>query len=297
MWFLCGRIELVRRMMKIVTIKLKDYYIDATDTEKIIIDYILREPKKTVNLTIHELAEMTYSSSSTIIRLCKKCGYEGYRDFSKQLTYEIAVREDYRQKRQLEINKTDGIDDVINKISQNNILSLEESRKTIDSETVTKSIGIIDQAERIFIFGIGASFLVAKDLHMKLARVNKMAHINEDWHTMLLMSKNVSKNDVVIIISYSGKTTEMITCLQVAKENGATIIAITKEEATEISTKADLNMYVPAKEFSFRSGAMSSRIAQLNIVDILYTSYISKKFDGLREVLEKTYIDKDDVYG
>ncbi|WP_278902928.1 MurR/RpiR family transcriptional regulator [Dolosigranulum pigrum] len=278
--------------MEIVTIKLKDFYRNATDTERIIIDYILQKPKKTSTLTIHELAEVTYSSSSTIIRLCKKCGYEGYRDFSKQLTYEIAVREDYREKRQLEINKDDDIDDVINKISQNNILALEELSQTINADTIIRSIDIIDQADRIFIFGMGASFLVAKDLHMKLARVNKMAHINEDWHTMLLMSKNVSKNDVVIIISYSGKTTEMITCLQVAKENGATIIAITKEEATEISTKADLNMYVPAKEFSFRSGAMSSRIAQLNIVDILYTSYISKTFDNFISLIERSYIEK-----
>lgn len=278
--------------MEIVTIKLKDFYRIATDTERIIIDYILQKPKKTSTLTIHELAEVTYSSSSTIIRLCKKCGYEGYRDFSKQLTYEIAVREDYREKRQLEINKDDDIDDVINKISQNNILAIEESSQTINAETIIKSIDIIDQANRIFIFGMGASFLVAKDLHMKLSRVNKMAHINEDWHTMLLMSKNVSKDDVVIIISYSGKTTEMITCLQVAKENGATIIAITKEEATEISTKADLNMYVPANEFSFRSGAMSSRIAQLNIVDILYTSYISKTFDNFISLIERSYIEK-----
>lgn len=95
------------------------------------------------------------------------------------------------------------------------------------------------------------------------------------------------------MISYSGQTEEMITCAEVAKENGATIISITKTEESPINTLADYPIYVSSNEFSFRSGAMSSRIAQLNVIDILFTTYINKMYEESIEILEKTQIKKE----
>lgn len=279
--------------MAIATLKLKEYKKDASPTEVAIIDYILKNAEETSQMTIYDLAEKTFSSPSTIIRLCKKTGYKGYKDFLKDLIYEQAVRSNYKQKHIAELTKTDEVEEIINKVTHKNILSLEETEKLIDTETIKTCVDKLFDCEKLTIFGMGASLIVAKDAQLKFTRINKMSYVSEDWHTQLLMAKNMSEKDVALVISYSGQTEEMITCTEVAKENGATIISITKTDESPINRLADYAIYVASNEFSFRSGAMSSRIAQLNIIDILFTSYINKMYEETIEILEKTQIKKE----
>lgn len=279
--------------MAIATLRLKEYKKDASPTEVAIIDFILKNAEETSQMTIYDLAEKTFSSPSTIIRLCKKTGYKGYKDFLKDLIYEQAVRSNYKQKHIAELTKTDEVEEIINKVMHKNILSLEETEKLIDTETIKTCVDKLFDCEKLTIFGMGASLIVAKDAQLKFTRINKMSYVSEDWHTQLLMAKNMSEKDVALVISYSGQTEEMITCTEVAKENGATIISITKTDESPINRLADHAIYVAANEFSFRSGAMSSRIAQLNIIDILFTSYINKMYEETIEILEKTQIKKE----
>ncbi len=279
--------------MAIATIKLKEYKKDASPTEVAVIDFILKNIEETSQMTIYNLAEKTFSSPSTIIRLCKKNGYTGYKDFIKDLIYEQAVRSNYKDKHIAELTRTDEIEEIINKVTHKNILSLEETERLIDKETIKTCVNKLFECEKLTIFGMGASLIVAKDAQLKFTRINKMSYVSEDWHTQLLMAKNMSERDVALVISYSGQTDEMITCTELAKENGATIISITKNDESPINQMADHAIYVASNEFSFRSGAMSSRIAQLNIIDILFTSYINKMYEESIEILEKTQIKKE----
>ncbi|MDZ7836124.1 MAG: MurR/RpiR family transcriptional regulator [Alkalibacterium sp.] len=279
--------------MAIATIKLKEYKKDASPTEVAIIDYILKNTEETSQMTIYDLAEKTFSSPSTIIRLCKKNGYTGFKEFIKDLIYEQAVRSNYKEKHIAELTRTDEIEEIINKVTHKNILSLEETEKLIDTDTIKTCVNKLFDCEKLTIFGMGASLIVAKDAQLKFTRINKMSYVSEDWHTQLLMAKNMSERDVALVISYSGQTEEMITCAEVAKENGATIISITKTDESPINQLADHAIYVASNEFSFRSGAMSSRISQLNIIDILFTSYINKMYEESIEILEKTQIKKE----
>lgn len=279
--------------MAIATIRLKEFKKESSSTEAAIIDYILRSPEETSRLTIYKLAEKTFSSPSTIIRLCKKIGYEGYKDFSKDLIYEQAIRLNYKEKNITDLTRDDEGEDIIRKVTHKNILSLEETSQLMDVNVIKRCVEEMLRCEKLSIFGIGASLIVAKDAQLKFTRINKMSYVSEDWHTQLLMAKNMSDRDLALVISYSGQTEEMITCAEVAKENGATIISITKNEESPINQLADLSLYVASSEFSFRSGAMSSRIAQLNVIDILYTTYINKKYEQSLEILEKTQIRKE----
>lgn len=279
--------------MAIATIKLKEYKKDASPTEVAVIDFILKNIEETSQMTIYNLAEKTFSSPSTIIRLCKKNGYTGYKDFIKDLIYEQAVRSNYKDKHIAELTRTDEIEEIINKVTHKNILSLEETERLINKETIKTCVNKLFECEKLTIFGMGASLIVAKDAQLKFTRINKMSYVSEDWHTQLLMAKNMSERDVALVISYSGQTDEMITCTELAKENGATIISITKNDESPINQMADHAIYVASNEFSFRSGAMSSRIAQLNIIDILFTSYINKMYEESIEILEKTQIKKE----
>lgn len=279
--------------MAIATIRLKEYKSAASPTEMAVIDFILKHPEETSRSTIYTLAERTFSSPSTIIRLCKKNGYTGYKEFSKDILYEQAIRLNYKEKNISDLTRTDEVEEIVRKVTHKNILSLEETAQLMDVDVIKASVEEMLNCEKLSIFGIGASLIVAKDAQLKFTRINKMSYVSEDWHTQLLMAKNMSEKDVALIISYSGQTEEMITCARVAKENGAKVISITKNAESPINQMADYSLYVASSEFSFRSGAMSSRIAQLNVIDILYTSFINKKYEQSLEILEKTQIKKE----
>ncbi|WP_017470893.1 MurR/RpiR family transcriptional regulator [Amphibacillus jilinensis] len=279
--------------MKIATIRLREYYDHASTTEQAIIDYILSHPDDASKMTIYKLAEETYSSPSSIIRLCKNNGFSGYKEFSKALIYEQAVRKHYKAKEIADVTKADYIDEIVNKVTNKNILSLEETTNLLDFDVIKHCVEMIYDCEKLVLFGIGASLIVAKDAQLKFTRINKMAYVSEDWHTQLLMARNMTPNDLGIVISYSGQTQEMIECAKTVKRNKAELISITKYGQAPIMDIADHNLFVAANEYAFRSGAMSSRISQLNLVDILYTCYVNMQYEKSIEILEKTQIRKE----
>ena len=116
--------------------------------------------------------------------------------------------------------------------------------------------------------------------------------VNEDSHSQLLQARNATAQDVGIVFSYSGQTMEMIQCIKEMKAGGAPVIAVTRYYPSEVAQLADHVLYVAANESLFRNGAMSSRLSQLNVMDILYTAYASRNHEDTMRRLTKTHIYK-----
>lgn len=278
--------------MKSVLVRLQEYKGNASGAEKGIVSFLLENPEEVSTLTIHELAEKSYSSSSTIIRLCRKLGFKGYRDFTKSLVYELALRQSTYAERKKELTTGDTLQEIVDKVTYKNIVSLEDTRKLMDLNVLQQCVDILLNSNTVVIFGMGSSLLVAKDAYLKFLRVNKPCLVNEDWHAQLLQAINMTKKDVAIAISYSGMTEEVLKCVETAKAKGAPVIAITRFEDNPLRSLADYTLSVAATEFIFRSGAMSSRIGQLDVIDILYTAYAHKEYERNVKQFERTHIDK-----
>ena len=278
--------------MKNVIVRLNEYLKHASGAEKGIIEFILHDPKVMVGLTIHECAKASYTSPSSVVRLCRKLGFDGYKEFHQSLVYELALLDLDLKEKGKEITFQDSLHDIIEKVTSKNILSLDNTAKLMDDNTVKACVDLMLQSRSICLFGMGASLLVAKDAYLKFLRINKPCIINDDWHAQLLQARNMISEDLAIAISYSGMTKEVIECIKAAKEKGAKVIAITRFEDNPLAKLADYNLSVSATEFIFRSGAMSSRIAQLNIIDILYAAYLNQHFDDSLKQLKMTHIDK-----
>ena len=280
--------------MSSALIRLRERSAQFSCTERGIAERILSDPQLVVDLSVHELAQKTFSSPSTIVRMCAHTGYSGYKEFRRDVTYELARREqDLRGKKQ-EIQHTDSLEQIINKITDANILSLEETRELMDVEVLRSSVEVIRRARVIYLFGMGASLCAAKDAYLKFLRLNKLCIINEDWHSQLIQARNATPQDVGIVFSYSGATVEMIECLKAMKENSVPTIAMTRFVKSPISTLADLKLYIAANEALFRTGAMASRISQLNTVDILYTCLANQEYEHALNQMSRTYIRKPD---
>lgn len=211
------------------------------------------------------------------------------------VAYELAVRDQTKRHQQQAIERNDSLEQIIEKITYRNIVSLEETEELMDLATLRRCVDLLHRARVIYLFGMGASFCTAKDAYLKFLRANKLCILNEDWHSQLLQARNATTQDVGIVISYSGATVEMIECMKALKENGTPTIAITRFVKSPVSDLADEKLYTASNESLFRTGAMSSRISQLNIIDILYTALSNLTFDASLDQLSRTYIQKPNV--
>lgn len=278
--------------MKSALLLLRESMGSLSDTERDIAAFILADPQTAMDLSIHDLAKQTFSSSSSVVRLCHRLGFDGFKDFRRTITYELAVRQQSKLEEQQELSRSDSLEEIIEKITHKNIMSLEDTKNLIDVQTLQECLWLIRKARCIYLFGLGASLIAAKDLYLKLLRLNKLCVINEDWHSQLVQARNAGEKDLGIVISYSGNTAEVIECMKAMKDSGTPIIAITRCVTTPVSELADQKLYTTANESIFRSGAMSSRISQLNIIDILYTALANSQYDESMDQLSRTHIHK-----
>lgn len=265
-----------------------------SSTERGVAERILAEPQLVVDLSVHELAQRTFSSPSTIVRMCNHTGFTGYKEFRRAVTYELAQREQTRRNDQREIRRSDSLEQIIDKITYANILSLEETRDLMDVAVLRDSVALLRKAKVIYLFGLGASLCAAQDAYLKFLRLNKLSIINEDWHSQLVQSYNATAQDAALVFSYSGVTAEVIACMKNLKKNGTPIIAITRCVQSPVYELADYRLYTAANESLFRSGAMSSRMSQLNVVDILFTAFANEDYEQSLGQLSKTHIQKSD---
>lgn len=278
--------------MKNALLKMRESLETASSTEKVIMEHLLKNPENILNSSIHVLAEKTFSSPATILRMCRKIGFNGYKDFRQSVIYELALIRQKEEEEKKEITRHDSLEEIVNKITYKNIISLEDSKKLIDIENLNLAVDLICQCKTVHLYGIGSSLCVARDFYLKFLRLGKACVLNEDWHSQLLQARNTGSEDLGIGISYSGQTTEVAECMKEMRNNGAKVISITRYGASPVAEQSDLKLYVAANESIFRSGAMSSRISQLNLVDIIYTEFANRSFEHSVRTFSKTHIHK-----
>ncbi|WP_139488653.1 MurR/RpiR family transcriptional regulator [Brevibacillus dissolubilis] len=249
--------------------------------------YILEHPEEVIRLSVKELAEKSNSSQAAIIRLCKNLDLDGYQELkiriAADLQSSLSGDEEYK-----EIQPNDDIPTLIESISANNIHSIRETLKIIDPVAVEQAVQALSRAKRIDLYGVGASQLICQDAQQKFLRINKLCNAFSDTHLQLTSAVTLTPDDVAVGISYSGETTQVLAAIKQAKESGALTIGITKYGANPLSGLVDIRLATASTESDIRSAATSSRIAQLNVIDILFMSVASQNYDETISYLRKT---------
>lgn len=267
-------------------LKINNIYGELQGVDKKICEYILENKDDFIKLSISEMANKINVSTASLVRFSRKLGYNGYSDLKLELAKDINISENKYS--YIEEFENFDIKNIILNMKNKNINIIEETIQLNNSQDMEKIVDIINIAKNIYIFGVGASGLIALDFQMKLLRINKMSFATLDTHSQLTASTNLNKKDVVIAISYSGLTKEVIQCVENANSVNCNIISITKYGNNEISKLSNYNLYVPNIEKEFREGALSSRIATLMLIDIIYISLIQKNIKNSSKKLENS---------
>ncbi|HEY8889032.1 MAG TPA: MurR/RpiR family transcriptional regulator [Clostridium sp.] len=178
-----------------------------------------------------------------------------------------------------------GTKNIIHTIKNSIDSIMQQTVNLLDEEELDKAIELLINAKDIYIFSVGVSALVGQDFYYKLSRINKRCISHLDTHLQITSSILMQPGDVTIAISYSGETKEVIKCAENAKKRKIPVIAITKASINnKIAELSDVVLRVPAVEKSLREGAISSRISQLSIIDMLF---IGMARNNIKEVEEK----------
>ncbi|MFD1039747.1 MurR/RpiR family transcriptional regulator [Virgibacillus byunsanensis] len=256
-------------------------------SEQKVAQYIVNNPKDILDMPIALLAKNTITSEATIIRMCRSLHIKGFREL--KLSISASINQDVMgTDRYEDISADADLSQIINFVSHNNFRSIKSTLSLIDEETIGESISLLDNARKIIVIGVGASAIVALDFEQKCKRINKWCEALTDSHTQLTSAVHLTPKDVVIAISYSGETKEIIDTVKIAKQNQASIISLTGYGTNTVQNLSTINLYASPLEKSIRSGATASRIAQLNIIDILFTGLASLNFELSVDLLDKT---------
>lgn len=254
-------------------LKLRSCYNSFTKTEKKVADKIMKIPDQVIYLSVTDLAEQSEVGETTVLRFCRKAGFSGFQDFK------LALAQD--QAREADRNKDEGLEEgsessVMARTQTLHKAMIENTWKLLDLTELERAAGAILQAERIMVFGVGSSGLTALQAANSLSRIGLRCDAKQDSHFQAMEASLLSSDDVAIGFSVSGSTKDTAKNMQIAKRQGAKLIAITGNVRSPITTQADIVLLIPVKENPLEGSSMLTQMSQFAVLDALVAMITSR---------------------
>lgn len=259
----------------------------VTKSDRIIIDYLKENIEAFCEKTISEIAKDIGLGEATITRFTRKIGFNGLQDFRVNLTKEISISKN-RNIIDSAIKNDEIVRETAYKLLNTNINTLEGTFELIDNEKIENTVKILLKAKKIHFIGIGYSGIIASDSNYKFMRIGMNTIAYNSGHTMIMMASIMKEDDCIIGISHSGNTEEVIKTFEVAKKNNIKTIAITGNELSKLGKLADICIVYKSGETLFETGAISTKLAQMFLIDIIYTEIVKQKYSEALEIKMKT---------
>lgn len=253
------------------------------DTEKKIGDYIVRNPKKVVDMTVGELAKECGVSEASVSRFCKRIELKGFHHLKISLARELVDAKDDG-----EISGHISVDDMegsLRGILSNKMEELRQTVAMIDREELKKILGVINNADTVLMTAVGNTIPVAMDGAYKLNQIGIRAMSTPIWETELGYSYNLTDKDVVVAISNSGESTGVIQILEAAKSRGAVAISITNNARSSVAELSTYHITTATREKLFLDGYCFSRVSATMVIEIIYLLLASMRKESYESIV------------
>ncbi|WP_368986246.1 MurR/RpiR family transcriptional regulator [Caldifermentibacillus hisashii] len=264
--------------------QIRSHYARLSEKEKKIADYILNNPENIIHNTINDVAEDLNVADATVFRFCKRIGFKGFQ--AMKITLAAEIIEPIQQIHE-EISESDDERTVMEKVFQSNIHTLKSTLNLIDETAIEQAVDLLLKADRVDFYGTGGSAVIAMDAYHKFIRTGIKVFTFMDSHFQIMSASQLTKHDVAVVISHSGTNKDTMNILKTAKKNGAKIIGITGYPKSPLAKNSDVVLYTSAEETEYRSEALSSRIAQLSLIDALYVNVMKLNKEKAKKSLDK----------
>jgi RpiR family transcriptional regulator, carbohydrate utilization regulator len=264
-------------------------------------DYILEHPNRAKSIPIHELAEECGVAESSVTRFVKVIGLKSYQELKIAIAETLSARNVPETEELMEekfvfegITRSDSEPTIVDKVMSRNIQTLLDTKQRLNFSQVSRAVDAIDHAQVLIFCCMGSSSLAAEEAVMRFTRAGKKCLLFRDQSIQLMTAAIVNKDDLVFGLSNSGRSAQVVECLNLAQSRGARTIAVTSYEDSPLVTFADIALFTAtksaSKEYGLYRESMTSKMAQILVIDILYAIFASRYYDQTLQHLEETYL-------
>ena len=246
-------------------------YHSLTKSEKKIADTILRSPDLVSQCPLSEIAKHLEVGEATLVRFCRTIGFKGFSDFKLELSIELATKDNNDETvLETEIMPSDDSLTIAQKLQAAVSNVMEETVNLLDLKQLEQVVKAIKKARRIFLFGVGSSGVTAEDAKNKLMRIGFQVDATGNNHFMYMQAALLTSSDVAIGLRHSGYSAETAHTLKIAKQNGATTVALTHSLRSPVTEYADYVLVNGNKQGKLQGDSIGTKIAQLFVLDLIY---------------------------
>ncbi|MGL6014861.1 MAG: MurR/RpiR family transcriptional regulator [Selenomonadaceae bacterium] len=254
----------------------------TSKSDRILICYIQDNIQLVARKTISQLSQESGIGESTITRFARKMGFSSLPAFKLALAEELTdTSQRYIINR--DIAAAESVELTARKLLDTNIGMMEKTLQLLDFETISESSRLLQHARRILFVGLGNAGYMAKDSSYKFSRIGLDCMGTDNSHTMIVMAALLHPDDLLVAISHSGETEEIIKTVELAKRKGVKTIVITANKKSTLSVLSDQGIFYEAEETLLETGSIPVKLAQFFILDLIYTQVVKEMADVAAE--------------
>ncbi|WP_067516422.1 MurR/RpiR family transcriptional regulator [Endozoicomonas ascidiicola] len=241
-------------------------------------EYVIHEPQKVIHQTLVDVAEGSGASEASVVRFCRDAGYSSFSAFKIDLS--ISLLKEAPQEKGSD-------DDSIRSSLLKTVSSLNDTATLLDRALLDRTVELLAKADTIYLFGVGASATIATYGEYRMTRLGMKTRALNDMHSALMTVSCMSHKDVIVLISGSGKTQDILHTAAKARDQGCDIVAITGNTQSELANTATVALQTAVSESVFSAGAFYSKAAQMFMIDLIANGILGK-YPRLKESVSKT---------
>ena len=262
-------------------------YYNLTAAEKRVADYILSHRTQCQHMSITELAEASGVAEATLSRFARQLKYKSYNEFRMDMAKTAPAYPAEMSLLSGEVNPGDSFSEVIRKLYTADVDAITQTLELIDEKRIRLAADVLEQAEKVFCMGQGGSQIMAEEAAHLFTTVECKYFAVADSHTQVITAATMTEKDAVLYFSYSGATKDMMHTLNVAGGNGAKIVLITRFPNAPGARLADVVLQCGSNESPLQLGSVPARIAQMYLLDVLFSEYCRRDLKACRESRER----------
>lgn len=255
---------------------------DLRKSEQKVADYVLANPNEVIHMRIVDLAAEADVSEPTVVRFCRALDYDGFQDFKLMLAQGLASNTNFEQ---FSLDSKDTVSEFKEKIFDSMIGNLLNIKELLNPETLEEAIDSLANARRVEFYGFGASAPVCTDAAHKFHRLKVSSTSYSDPHMQAISAVSLDDRDVVVAISQTGRTKDLLHTVKLVKETGTTVITLCPSD-TPLAELATIPIHIDLEEDKDLSTLMSSRVLHLVVIDVLAVGVAMKLGPGLIDHLK-----------
>ena len=253
-----------------------------SNKERKIADYILANPESLASCTAVQLAEKSGTSSATVVRFCRSCGFTGLNELRLYFSREVLTE----CSQHTEIQTNDSVSVVKQKVKAYHETVLRNVLSAADEKSYEAAANSLLHANKVLLSGVGGSQVTAGMMMDSFLNLRIPCQYYSDPVTATYMANLLTAEDVFFSIMYTGSNRILVEDMKAARANGATVILLYGVPGSPAEKYADIKLMSSIVPNEQKSTAISVRVAEQIIIEVLYALMEQKATEQGRTVIQ-----------